>query len=80
MGHWANYTGSLDMPVIEYQEEEFIYNVRNGKRYPVSNMDIAQANVKYWKSQGVECSIETEIKTVGYEKVYHGPSGAEYNA
>lgn len=79
MGHWANYVGSLDMPVIETVEEECIYVVRDGKKKAVSSMQIAEADVAYYAKQGITATIETTVEKRGYEKIYHGPSGSEYN-
>jgi hypothetical protein len=69
----------IDMPIMESQQEEIIYNVMDGKKWAVSSIDIAQRNVEYYAKQGKECSIKTEIKTVGYERVIHSPSGIECN-
>jgi len=76
VGHKSS---GLDMPVIESQQEEFIHNVMDGKKWAVSSMEIAQRNVEYYAKQGKVCTIETETKTIGYERVIHGPSGIEYN-
>ena len=72
-------SGSTDRPIMEFQQEEFIYNVMDGKKWAVSGIDVAQRNVAYYAKQGKVCTIETEVKTVGYERVVHGPSGSEYN-
>jgi hypothetical protein len=79
MGHWANYVGSLTMPSIETVKEECIYVVKEGRRKAVSTMAIAEADVAYWAKQGVTCTIERTVEKRSYEKVYHGPSGSEYN-
>lgn len=62
MGHWANYTGSLDMPhFADAIEKRVELHLSDGRTIAYSTQDIAEQDADYYRKRGIEAEVRTRI-------------------
>ena len=63
----AHYHGSLNMPRIEFEQEERIYVQVDGRLIPISDEGVAARNIAFYAREGKEATIVKRVESIGYE-------------